>query len=123
MCISEVEKERTCSVYVILQSIIVSWEAPPDDSQNGVITGYKIRYKERGEKGGDTVTTDGSRRVFDLIGMLFYFSRAFDLFDIEFYLIIRAFDLISRVFDLIIWAFELFVMAGDLQKMKLSNTY
>uniref|UniRef100_T1J0I1 Neogenin n=1 Tax=Strigamia maritima TaxID=126957 RepID=T1J0I1_STRMM len=48
-------------------SIIVRWEPPPKGSQNGIITGYKIRYKQKGNRRGDTVTTDGNRRLFALI--------------------------------------------------------
>ncbi len=47
-------------------SIIVRWEPPPKDAQNGIITGYKIRYKRKGSRGSDTTTTDGSRRAFPL---------------------------------------------------------
>ncbi|KAK3094564.1 hypothetical protein FSP39_003463 [Pinctada imbricata] len=53
---------------VFTQSLIVRWEPPPPDSQNGVITGYKIRYKKRsGEvRGSKSVTTDGNRRLYAL---------------------------------------------------------
>lgn len=47
----------------------MSWEPPAEGTRNGQITGYKIRYKPRGERGaGDSVTTDGSRRSFELNG-------------------------------------------------------
>lgn len=64
------------------------WEAPSKENQNGVITGYKIRYKPKtlrnrlpligsgpdrsasgsgaNAAGGSTATTDGSRRLFTL---------------------------------------------------------
>ncbi|XP_021359106.1 neogenin-like isoform X7 [Mizuhopecten yessoensis] len=48
------------------ESIIVRWEPPPEDSQNGVITGYKIKYKKRGDSRAETVTTDGNRRLYAL---------------------------------------------------------
>ncbi|XP_014665136.1 PREDICTED: neogenin-like [Priapulus caudatus] len=47
-------------------SIVVSWHPPPAGTRNGIITGYKIRYKRRGGKRGETVTTDGNRRVYAL---------------------------------------------------------
>lgn len=50
-------------------SIIVRWESPPKESANGVITGYKIRYKQKGSRRGDTVTTDGNRRLYALINL------------------------------------------------------
>ncbi|XP_054724817.1 neogenin-like isoform X2 [Uloborus diversus] len=50
-------------------SVIVRWEAPPKESQNGIIMGYKIRYKLKGSRRGDTVTTDGNRRLYALTGL------------------------------------------------------
>ncbi|XP_023218240.1 neogenin-like isoform X3 [Centruroides sculpturatus] len=50
-------------------SIIVRWEPPPKESQNGIITGYKIRYKQKGSRRGETVTTDGNRRLYALTGL------------------------------------------------------
>ncbi|KAL5020555.1 hypothetical protein ScPMuIL_003447 [Solemya velum] len=56
-------------------SIIVHWEPPPEDSQNGIITGYKIRYKKSrrglgtGSRRGDTVTTDSNRRLYVLTSL------------------------------------------------------
>lgn len=47
-------------------SLMVSWQPPPAGTRNGIITGYKIRYKQRGGKRGETVTTDGNRRVYSL---------------------------------------------------------
>ena len=29
-------------------SIIASWQLPPEDSRNGIITGYKLFYKKKG---------------------------------------------------------------------------
>lgn len=60
----------------MFQSIVVTWEPPPDGSQNGIITGYKIRYKQklRGERSGNTVTTDGNLHIMELTGRL-----AFDI--------------------------------------------
>lgn len=50
-------------------SIIVRWEPPSKESQNGIITGYKIRYKQKGNRRGETVTTDGNRRLYALTGL------------------------------------------------------
>ncbi|GAB1601234.1 neogenin isoform X9 [Argonauta hians] len=38
-------------------SIIVRWEPPPRDHQNGPIVGYKIRFKKKGSRRGKTITT------------------------------------------------------------------
>ncbi|XP_062579893.1 neogenin-like isoform X4 [Saccostrea cucullata] len=51
-------------------SLIVRWDPPPADHQNGIITGYKIRYKTRGaSRNGATVTTDGNRRLYALTNL------------------------------------------------------
>ena len=51
-------------------SIIVRWEPPPKESQNGIITGYKIRWRPEKNKGhSDMITTDGSRRLYALTGL------------------------------------------------------
>lgn len=51
-------------------SIIVRWEPPPKDAQNGIITGYKIRYKVKGNnKKVETITTDGNRRLYELTNL------------------------------------------------------
>lgn len=50
-------------------SIIIRWEPPPKESQNGIITGYKVRYKLKGSRRGDTITTDGNRRLYALSGL------------------------------------------------------
>ncbi|KAB7501983.1 Neogenin [Armadillidium nasatum] len=48
------------------RSLILRWEPPPPMDQNGIITGYKIRYKKRGSPGTTTKTTDGNRRLYVL---------------------------------------------------------
>ncbi|KAK7084454.1 putative aminophospholipid-translocase, partial [Halocaridina rubra] len=49
------------------RNLILRWEPPAPEDQNGVITGYKIRYKEKGKAGSTkTKTTDGNRRLFAL---------------------------------------------------------
>ncbi|PNF15008.1 hypothetical protein B7P43_G18453, partial [Cryptotermes secundus] len=53
-------------------SVTVRWEAPPREGRNGIITGYKLRYRKRdrrGERRGDTVTTAGDRRLYTLVGL------------------------------------------------------
>ena len=50
------------------QSVVVRWEPPPDDARNGIITGYKIRYRRRQQQSSDTATTDGNQRVYDVTG-------------------------------------------------------
>ncbi|XP_031342956.1 neogenin isoform X2 [Photinus pyralis] len=46
-------------------SIIIRWEPPPPEGQNGVITGYKLRFRKVNKK-GDTITTPGNLRIFPL---------------------------------------------------------
>ncbi|XP_068083914.1 neogenin [Anabrus simplex] len=54
-------------------SVIVRWEPPPKEGQNGIITGYKLRYRKRDRRGrGDaanTVSTAGDRRLYALTGL------------------------------------------------------
>ncbi|XP_069703629.1 neogenin isoform X2 [Periplaneta americana] len=50
-------------------SVTVRWEAPPKERRNGIITGYKLRYRKRDRKRGDTVTTAGDRRLYTLLGL------------------------------------------------------
>lgn len=51
-------------------SVTVRWEPPPREGQNGVVTGYKLRYrkKDSGRRSGkgDTVTAAGNRRLYTL---------------------------------------------------------
>lgn len=65
-------------------SVLVQWSPPPVDRQNGVITGYKLRYKPRDRTvpaaagaassaspaaAGATVTTDGDARSYEISGL------------------------------------------------------
>uniref|UniRef100_A0A224XGP9 Putative neural cell adhesion molecule l1 n=1 Tax=Panstrongylus lignarius TaxID=156445 RepID=A0A224XGP9_9HEMI len=51
-------------------SVIVRWEPPPLEGRNGVITGYKLRYRMRDRRGrSETVTTAGDRRLWVLNGL------------------------------------------------------
>ena len=56
-------------------SIIVRWVPPPKESQNGVLTGYKLKWRKAGKgmtsrDGTQTVSTDGSRRLFAIPGLV-----------------------------------------------------
>ena len=44
------------------------WEPPPKESQNGILTGYKIKWRTAGSKNTQTVSTDGSRRLYAVTG-------------------------------------------------------
>ena len=53
-------------------SVIARWEPPSKESRNGIITGYKIRWRPANSKRsvkGEVVTTDGSRRLFAITGL------------------------------------------------------
>ncbi|KAJ8924156.1 hypothetical protein NQ315_006940 [Exocentrus adspersus] len=43
-------------------SIVVRWEPPPVESQNGVVLGYKIKYRKQGKGKGNTITTQPNDR-------------------------------------------------------------
>ena len=47
------------------------WEPPPKESQNGVLTGYKLKWRKSGKSssGSQTVSTDGSRRLYAISGL------------------------------------------------------
>ncbi|KAL4216343.1 putative aminophospholipid-translocase [Mactra antiquata] len=47
-------------------SIVVRWQPPKAEHQNGKITGYKIRYKKKNAKKGFTVTTSMERDLYAL---------------------------------------------------------
>ncbi|CAH1731329.1 unnamed protein product [Aphis gossypii] len=50
--------------------INIRWEHPPKSSQNGIITGYKIRYKKLDKKSsGDTITTAGDNLEYQISGL------------------------------------------------------
>lgn len=56
----------------MFQSILIRWEAPTEDSQNGIITGFKIRYKQTKDKTVKTVTVDGGHTRYSLTGKFCY---------------------------------------------------
>lgn len=47
-----------------MKSVIIRWE-PPNEGQNGIITGYKIRYRPSDRRAHPTViTTEGNQRMY-----------------------------------------------------------
>ncbi|XP_014240160.1 neogenin isoform X2 [Cimex lectularius] len=51
-------------------SLTVRWDPPSPEGCNGVITGYKLRYRMRDRRGrSETVTTAGNKRVHVLTGL------------------------------------------------------
>ncbi|OQV24966.1 Neogenin [Hypsibius exemplaris] len=50
-------------------SLTVRWDPPAVSLQNGAITGYKIRYRNKGTKKTDVATVDGVRRAFTIINL------------------------------------------------------
>lgn len=55
-------------MHCCVQTLVVRWLPPPEDSQNGIITGYKIKYKRQNARGSELVTTDSSDRAYTLSG-------------------------------------------------------
>lgn len=54
----------------LFKEIGIRWEPPPISSQNGVITGYKIRYRKQDKKmSGDTITTAGDHTEYQISGL------------------------------------------------------
>ncbi|XP_059173619.1 neogenin-like isoform X2 [Physella acuta] len=49
-------------------SVVVRWQPPPETKQNGIITGYKIRVKAKGEP-AQTVPTDGDRNSYSVTNL------------------------------------------------------
>ncbi|XP_077288752.1 neogenin protein frazzled isoform X2 [Arctopsyche grandis] len=43
-------------------SVLVQWEAPPPEAQNGDITGFKIKYRKAGRKRADSLATPANAR-------------------------------------------------------------
>ena len=51
------------------QVLAVNWRPPPSHSRNGIISGYKIRYKPRGERTEElSIVTDGNSRSHEITG-------------------------------------------------------
>ena len=52
-------------------SVRASWQMPPEDSRNGIITGFKLFYKEKGSGESQTVLTisSGSNLTTDVSGL------------------------------------------------------
>lgn len=55
---------RCC--FLLPQSIMVRWQPPPAQSQNGEITGYKIRYR-KGSRRSEAAETTGGSQLYQLI--------------------------------------------------------
>ncbi|KAH9523490.1 putative aminophospholipid-translocase [Bulinus truncatus] len=53
------------------KSLRLRWQPPPEDAQNGIITGYKIRYRFKGldHKNAETLSTDGERNTYALTNL------------------------------------------------------
>jgi hypothetical protein len=62
-CLQDLEH---CYIYYLF--LTVRWEPPPKESQNGIITGYKIKWRRAGKGNTQTVSTDGSRRLYAITG-------------------------------------------------------
>ena len=52
-------------------SVRASWQMPPEDSRNGIITGFKLFYKKKGSGEAQTVLTisSGSTLTTDVSGL------------------------------------------------------
>jgi len=61
---------KVCAVAGLVQTLAVNWQPPPAHSRNGLISGYKIRYKPRGSEraGSENVVTDGNSRSHEITG-------------------------------------------------------
>ena len=60
-------------------SVRASWQKPPEDSRNGIITGFKLFYKEKGSGAPQTVLTisSGSTLTRDVTGLEKYTEYKF----------------------------------------------
>jgi len=45
----------------VWQSIIVRWDPLPEEVTNGIITGYRIRYRQNKDRRQTIVAVDGSQ--------------------------------------------------------------
>ena len=62
-------------------SVRASWQMPPEDSRNGIITGFKLFYKEKGSGSPQTVITisSGSTLTTDVSGLHKYTEYNFQV--------------------------------------------
>ena len=62
-------------------SVRASWQMPPEDSRNGIITGFKLFYKEKGSGSPKTVMTisSGSTLTTDVSGLHKYTEYNFQV--------------------------------------------
>ena len=59
--------------FYVCQSIIVRWDLLPEDLTNGVITGYRIRYRQSKDRRQTIAAVDGTQAQCVLSGK--YTSR------------------------------------------------
>ena len=62
-------------------SIIASWQLPPADSRNGIITGFKLFYRKRSSGGSAATITINNRtiRTKDVTGLDKYTEYEFQV--------------------------------------------
>ena len=62
-------------------SVGASWQKPSEDSRNGIITGFKLFYKEKGSGAPQTVLTisSGSTLTRDVTGLEKYTEYNFEV--------------------------------------------
>ena len=50
-------------------SILASWLLPPEKFRNGIITGFKLFYKEKGKMGATETINGGASRIRNVTGL------------------------------------------------------
>ena len=50
-------------------SVLASWKLPPEKFRNGIITGFKLFYKEKGKEGVTVTINDGEARKRNVTGL------------------------------------------------------
>lgn len=55
-------------IWNLFQGIVIGWDPPPEGTQNGMIEGYKIEYKQRKDKINLNAMVEGGKRSFDFTG-------------------------------------------------------
>ena len=66
-------------IAVTSTSITATWQPPPADSRNGIITGFKLFYKERGSAGPTNTEQINNKATFSktVTGLLKYTEYEF----------------------------------------------
>jgi len=59
-------RDRRCCFVTLPQGIMLRWQPPPLNGQNGEITGYKIRYR-KGSRRSEAAETTGGTQLLKLI--------------------------------------------------------